>query len=159
MLKITAELKEKGKGLADLSKATNYLKNHQAMVGIPEGGGSHKGINNAQLLFIHTNGSPKRSIPARPVIEPAIEQSDVQQQIASMLGEAITATLDGNTGGVESSLDKAGQYGENAVKAYFTGANGWAPNKPATIKRKGSSRPLIDTGALRQAITHVVKEI
>lgn len=32
---------------------------------------------------------------------------------------------------------------------------GFAPLKPATIKRKGSSRPLIDTGLMRQA-SHAV---
>ena len=28
----------------------------------------------------------------------------------------------------------------------------WTPNAPSTIKKKGSSSPLIDTGALRQKI-------
>lgn len=34
----------------------------------------------------------------------------------------------------------------------------WKPNKPSTIKRKGSSSPLIDTGALRQKVSFEVLE-
>ena len=30
----------------------------------------------------------------------------------------------------------------------------WTPNSPVTIARKGSSRPLIDTGELRASITY-----
>lgn len=32
------------------------------------------------------------------------------------------------------------------------------PNKPSTIKRKGSDKPLIDTGQLRSSITYKVRE-
>lgn len=34
----------------------------------------------------------------------------------------------------------------------------WKPNSRATIRRKGSNRPLIDTGRLRQSIRHVVRK-
>lgn len=36
-------------------------------------------------------------------------------------------------------------------------ANGFEPNAPATIERKGSSTPLVDTGQLRSSISHRVK--
>lgn len=32
------------------------------------------------------------------------------------------------------------------------------PNSPVTIERKGSSNPLIDTGAMRQSVTHKVED-
>ena len=28
---------------------------------------------------------------------------------------------------------------------------------PSTIKRKGSAQPLVDTGALRQSITYIIR--
>lgn len=34
----------------------------------------------------------------------------------------------------------------------------WAPNAPSTVRAKGSDRPLIDTGALRQSVTYVVDQ-
>ncbi|GHU70632.1 hypothetical protein FACS1894184_16350 [Clostridia bacterium] len=154
------EIKKQAQGLDDLANATKYLQSHMAMVGVPQESNSTNGsgnITNAELLFIHDHGSPKRGIPARPVLEPAID--GVQDQISEMLMEAMKAALDGSEGGAASALEKAGQYGENAAKAYFTGANGWTPLKEATIKEKGSSQPLIDTGSMRSSITHVIEEI
>ena len=36
--------------------------------------------------------------------------------------------------------------------------NGWPPNSPRTIRRKGSDQPLVDTGEMRKAITYVVRD-
>ena len=33
----------------------------------------------------------------------------------------------------------------------------WAPNAKSTIKQKGSSKPLIDTGKMRQSVKGIVK--
>ena len=44
---------------------------------------------------------------------------------------------------------------EEKLKSLFT-ANNWAPNAPATIRKKGSSSPLIDTGQLRRSISSEV---
>jgi hypothetical protein len=126
-------------------------------VGIPARTRSRRGgkLNNAELLFIHTKGSPLKSIPARPVIEPAIEAN--QEFINKELGNAVSAALANDPEGVNAALNRAGMVAANACKAWFLDArNGWAPNKPATIRRKGSERPLIDTAAMRRAITHVV---
>lgn len=157
---ITAKLKETATKTVDAVKASRYLKQHDVLVGVPQENGSReKGhITNAELLFIHTNGSPVNGIPARPVLEPAIEQPEVLDAIAEALRAASLAALDGDASGAEAGLEQAGTRGENAAKEYFTRANNWPPNAPATIARKGSSRPLIDTGAMRQAITHVVRQ-
>ena len=44
---------------------------------------------------------------------------------------------------------------EGAMKLKFTDGT-LTPNAPSTIKKKGSSRPLIDTGQLRQSISNKV---
>jgi hypothetical protein len=115
-------------------------------------------INNAELLFIHTNGSPLRHIPPRPVLEPAIAAEDNLRKIAHQVVEADKALLEGNLVLARQRMGKAGLAGQNAARNWFTDPrNAWAPNKPATIRHKGSDRPLIDTGALRAAITYVVR--
>ena len=112
-------------------------------------------VNNAQLLFIHTYGSPIKHIPARPVLEPAIMDRANLEIITAQLRLAADAALAGRP--FEVYLERAGQAAENAARSWFTNPrNGWAPNKPATIRAKGSSRPLIDTGELRKSVTHVV---
>jgi len=116
-------------------------------------------VTNAQLLYIHTHGSPLRNIPARPVIEPAIAAPDNKARITAELTQAAHSALEGDADATHLHLERAGQLGENASKRWFTdGRNHWAPNAPATIERKGSDRQLIDTGELRRNITHVVKD-
>jgi hypothetical protein len=115
------------------------------------------GVNNAELLYIHSNGSPLRHIPARPVIEPAITEPGNKALITKELGKAAEAGLAGNAADVTMRLNRAGMLAQNICRAWFVDPrNGWAPNAPSTIRRKGSDRPLIDTGALRQAITYIV---
>jgi hypothetical protein len=116
-------------------------------------------VTNAELLFIHTKGSPLKRIPARPVLEPAIEADGNRQAIAAELAGSVKANIEGNGELATKKMKRAALAGQNAARAWFTDdRNEWEPNKPSTIKRKGSARPLIDTGALRAAIVGIVKE-
>ena len=111
----------------------------------------------AHSLYIQSHGSPLWQIPPRPVLEPAIEDS--KEPIAKQLKQSYKAALDGNNQAVDNSLHKAGMVAENAAKAWFENpANKWPPNSPKTIAKKGSDSPLIDTGEMRKAITHVIRE-
>lgn len=149
--------------VGDFKKAIQEAKKMQVLVGITQEKDSRKGeISNAELLFIHTNGSPLRGIPARPVIEPAIK--DDKEVITKLLGEALKATLEGDISRTKTYLNAAGLEGENASKDWFTSPkNNWPPNAVSTMvakRKKGSTdpKPLIDTGELRKSITYVIKE-
>lgn len=116
-------------------------------------------LNNAELLYLFSKGSLPQHIPARPVIEPAIVAKGNKEAIAYELSEASRATLSGDSNEARRRLKRAGVAGSNAAKKWFTDPrNGWAPNAPKTIALKGSDKPGIDTGAMRQAITSVTKE-
>lgn len=186
--KLTSE--DKMKGLLDKLKKIASL---EVYVGIPEVTGPREvrteeiatkgeAVSNAQLCYIHTHGSPVNNIPARPIIEPAIEAEDNKEAIAKQLGEASKALLDQKQTEVRRSLRLAGMEGQNRVRAWFIDPrNGWAQNSPLTALRKVEklrgkalkevqgrlaasesigdiSRPLIDTGQLRRSMTYVVKE-
>jgi hypothetical protein len=117
------------------------------------------GVNNAQLVYIHTHGSPLKRIPARPIIEPAINDPENKAKITDELGLAAKAGLDGRPNDVTKYLNLSGQLAENLVRAWFVNPkNHWAPNAASTVRRKKSDKPLIDTGAMRKAITYVVSE-
>jgi len=61
--------------------------------------------------------------------------------------------------GRKTSTQAASQIG-NVVRANVQEkivAGPWAPNAPMTIEKKKSSRPLIDTGQLRQSIRYQVE--
>jgi hypothetical protein len=116
-------------------------------------------INNAELVFIHTNGSPLRGIPKRPIIEPAIEEKTNKEPIAEELKEAASAALDADRPKTLKHLKRAGMTAQNRVRAWFTDPrNGWAPNAPSTIAQKDSDKPMIDTAELRKDISYVVTE-
>lgn len=145
--------------LAQVRKLLSARRGKRARVRLAAVNKAAPTVNNAELMFIHTNGSLLRHIPRRPIVEPAIEDRDNADAIAAELRLAGEAALGGKDDQVLRQLKLAGQVAENAVKAWFTNPrNGWAPNKPSTIRAKGSSRPLIDTGALRQAVRSVVVE-
>lgn len=57
---------------------------------------------------------------------------------------------------LKTVLDKLGILAQGDVQAEITSLSS-PPNSPVTIALKGSSNPLIDTGAMRQAVTWVVE--
>ena len=141
--------------------AMNGLKDTEVLIGIPDrgerDGDSGSGISNAELAYIHSHGSPKMGIPARPFLQPSIEAN--RDKIAAQQAKVIKAALDGNISLTLINLERVGLMGQNFAKGWFKNAeNHWEPNSPATIKQKGSDSPLIDTGQLRNAITYVVRK-
>lgn len=115
-----------------------------------------KGYHKAYEMYIQANGSPLWDIPPRPVVEPAIEAD--KELIASLLKEAMKAALDGDLDIAKEYLNKAGLEGQAASQEWFDDSrNDWPENSPLTIAKKGSDKPLIDTGELRKAITFIVR--
>jgi hypothetical protein len=123
-------------------------------------GEMQKDINKGQKysvalqMYIHEHGSFAYQVPARPIIEPAIEDS--KKHIAELLGFAAQVAMGGKD--IRKALLDVGQEAQQDVQNWFTNPqNGWAANSPTTVKAKGSDKPLIDTGALRDAITFVIR--
>ena len=106
--------------------------------------------------YVREHGSPNFQIPPRPFLEPAIEKD--RDNIEGRLREATLAVLEGDTARAEAILKKLGMETASAVQNYFEGDNGWPPNSPETIERKGSSLPLVDTNTLRKSITYVIEK-
>ena len=126
------------------------MKTHEVVVGAK---GEH-----ADLLYLHEAGVPSRHIPPRPVLTPAMAQSDVKKKISRHIRSAMfQAIIRADTVSAEAELKKAGMEGEKACKKYITDGTNLAPNAPSTIARKGSSVPLIDTGALLNSITYEIR--
>jgi len=126
-------------------------------VGVPEAEASRPGepINNAELAYIQSNGSPLKNIPARPILEPVIKKNE--KMISSRFHALATKSLNDPTVNINDELSKIGMIVRDKVKDNFTNPdNGWAPNSPATIAAKGSNKPLIDTGSLRKSIENSV---
>lgn len=109
----------------------------------------------AHELYVHENGSPLWNIPPRPILEPAIENN--KEQMAELMKYVANVALDG--GNIQPELEKVGMQGQNIAREWFTNPNNkWAANSEATIKRKGSDKPLIDTGEMRKSIAYTIKD-
>jgi hypothetical protein len=111
----------------------------------------------AYSMYVQARGSPLWHSVPRPVIEPAIEEH--KGEIAGLIKKALNLALNGNGAGSEHALKTLGLAAEGWVKERFDNypENNLAPNRPATVKGKGADHPLVDTGALRGSITHVIR--
>lgn len=110
----------------------------------------------AYKLYLLSHGSPAYRVPPRPIIEPAIEANI--EVLAKGLKKAMEHFLEGDKENGESELNRVGLRAQGYVRGWFTDPrNNWPPNAPSTVQRKGSDRPLIDTGELRKSITYIVK--
>jgi hypothetical protein len=149
-----------------LKDCITKIEKMQCLVGISssaaprtdkEGKPAH--VNNAQLLFWHTKGSPLHGYPARPVVEPAIEAQGNKEAIAEDLAQVADLALDGNSIEAEKWLNIAGQDAVDRIKLwFFDPRNGWAPDAPMTIKRKGSAAPMVDSSQLMNHITYSIRK-
>jgi hypothetical protein len=145
--------------MSRLHDLINSVSKLEVYIGIPEAEASRPGedANNAELLFIHTNGSPLKGIPARPSIEPSIEKN--KEAIAKELQVAAKLALDGKAQEARRQLENVGDFASGKAREYFTDPdNGWEDNSPLTVALKGSDKPLIDTGEMRKSITYLVGE-
>lgn len=112
-----------------------------------------KGMTNADIGFIHEFGGPK--IPRRSFLRmPLFQKGDEILESVKEAG-ALKKLAAGKTTEVLSDL---GIGCEVAVLEAFdsAGFGDWESNAASTIKKKGSSRPLIDTGQLRRSIASAV---
>ena len=89
------EVIESGDGVVEeVKKAIAELRKTAVYVGIPQERNASRGsVSDAELLFIHTNGSPLMRIPARPTIEPALEEN--KERIGELLRQAAIAASNG----------------------------------------------------------------
>lgn len=137
----------------EVMKEIAALGRIDVLVGVPDGSEHEGGISNAELAYIHYSGAPEANIPARDFITPAIDA--VRDKVATRLQKAADAALDGDDKAVEKHLNVAGILAVDSIKNTITEGD-FVPLKPATIKRKGSDRPLIDTGELRNSFQYTI---
>jgi hypothetical protein len=138
----------------DLLKQIKILKGSVIKVGLPENTPNYyDGTDIITVGATHEYGVPEKNIPRRSFLRvPLIHR---EADIKKMMQKGFTKVA--KSGGALELMNKVGLYAQNISQLSFTN-NNWQPLKPDTIKRKGSSRPLIDTGILRSSITYVVEK-
>lgn len=120
------------------------------------------GITNAELMFIHENGSPLRSLPARPVIQMTLDWANSSGLVNRSVDKALNSYLssDYNLDKLETELKRMCIQIENYARDLIYSNDGrLAPNTPGVAARKKGNHPLFDTGQLARSLTcRLVKE-
>ncbi len=112
------------------------------------------GLTNVALATIHEFGVPESKIPERSFIRATIDANQAKyfRFIQKLSGKVILGEMS-----EERALNLLGLLVVSDIQARIEA--GIEPDlKPATIARKGSSTPLIDSGILKNSITHEVEK-
>ena len=113
------------------------------------------GLTNAELMFIHENGSPLRHIPARPVLQMTLDYAN-RELLQPTIAKCIDAFLDSGLkeSAIERELNKLCIQMENYAREIIYSNDGrLAPNAPSVAAKKKGNHPLFDTGQLARSIT------
>lgn len=155
-------------GLKRITKDMEALGEYYAAIGFPKGevvsAGKSKGSGHkpaatmgelATIAAVHEFGSESKGIKPRPFM--AQTQEKAMRRLKWLDGHLYDKVVKGLLT-PKQALDKIGVYYEGKMKDTIRNGS-FAANAPATIKLKGSSRPLIDTGQMRNSVVSVTRKV
>ena len=157
----------------DLVRELQYLASHQVEIGIFADASRDGAVPMLVIAAANEFGAkiPKRQarfedlddenpekwiiIPERSYLRAWFDENvDVlQATMERLIGQVVEGKISGR-----AALETIGGYVVTHVQAYMVDLK-TPPNAPSTIRRKGSSNPLIDTGQLKDSITWKVVPI
>ena len=124
-------------------------------IGIQDGDKTFDGKESlAYVASLHEFGSPGGKIPERSFIRTAIDKNE--RKINNLSDRLALKILDGSVT-VRGALDLIGLSVTGMIQEQITDGD-YVPLSPATIKKKGSDKPLIDTGHMWQSVHHVIED-
>jgi len=145
------------KDFKPLQDAVDKLSRHYIRVGVLSDAGSFvlmKAVVNQYGAKVWRKGGGYITIPARPFMTDGVDYA-LSQGLDEIIKKAVVAILKGAD--ERAALRLVAEWLIGKIKGNFTRpGNGWIANAPATIRRKGSARPLIDTGELRGSIKYEI---
>lgn len=142
--------------LQALEDRLTAIAGKQVVVGIPAAANqtSDSGTTLAVIAATHEFGSPKAGIPERAPLRSSMVAN--QQRYVRLQESSLKAVMSGQMT-MDQAMEKLGMAAAADAQAHIAEGE-FTPLKPATIRRKGSDKPLIDTGQFRQSITHEVRD-
>lgn len=154
--------------LGEILKSVKALNKSEVLVGVPdinaererEPGETGPPASNATIGYAMEFGVPEKNIPARPFLIPGIR--DAQDKIVARLKKGAIAALGGDTKTIDKELNTIGLIGQKAVQVKIA-SGPFEPLSERTLKAREArgrtgTKPLLDTGQLRRAITFVLQD-
>lgn len=139
-------------GYARLSKTLADLKPIYTKIGYPEGEVDRSVVEKA--VWNHFGVPPR--VPPRPFMTIAFDR-DVDEYAALLLSSVDEYLETGDVSALVRGFDVTGAIAAQGIRETiikFTDP----PNAPLTIALKGRDDPLVDTGEMRDEVTHVTVE-
>jgi len=130
--------------------ARNVTRAVKVRVGFLEKATYPDGTSVAMVAAIQDGGAPAAGIPPRPFF---------RNMVAAKQGEwpkAIEGLLKANEYDADKTLKQTGAAIAGQLRQSIVDTNE-PPLKPATIRRKGHSKPLVDTGHMLQSVDYEVE--
>lgn len=118
-------------------------------VGFLEGATYPDGTPVALVAAVQNFGAPKVGIPPRPFF------SNMVKDETPRLGKVTAAALKATDYAAGEALKMIGEHVAGALRQSIVDTNS-PPLKPATIARKGFSKPLVDTGHMLNSVDYEV---
>ena len=138
-------------GVKNALKKITDLKGKVVAVGFPKGkvGAYPDGTSVISVAQAHVFGL---GVPQRDFM--ALARPDIIKKTKRVLREISKA----KTASVVTALQNAaGQVAVTSIKQAITDLSS-PPNSPETIRKKGSSNPLIDTTLMQRSVTYVIRD-
>jgi hypothetical protein len=134
-----------------LCRSVKINKHAHTKVGFQRKDGKKEKKNDVLVVDVAiANEFGTSKIDARSFMRTYFEEN--KERLAKIGGNMYTDVLLGKLD-VKKGLSMLGEYAKAGVQKKIDDID-FPPNAPSTIKKKGSSKPLIDTGQMRQSITH-----
>jgi len=138
------------KAIKELEKISTSMRgNPSVVVGLPKASNDYPdGTSVIMVGLVHEFGSPVKNIPQRSFLRSTVleKRNDYKKMFTKLAKRIIDGSMNS-----KQALQTVGLQVETDVKAKITDIK-----EPKLKSREGN--PLIDTGHLRQSITHEVKE-
>lgn len=132
-------------------KALQELGKLEVRVGYQEGATYPDGTPVINVALWNELGTV--NIPPRPFIRQTVDNNEAKFQ-SQMKAEAIKLA---NGASSDKVLNELGVFAKGLLQKEIKDG-GFVANAPSTVKKKGSDKPLIDTGLLRQSANYVIKK-
>jgi len=140
--------------MATLERVPEEFEGMVAQIGFPSGNNYKDGTSVAYVAAIQEFGSPASGIPPRPFIQPTVKEK--KDSWIQTIEKSIPKVVLGKMSAFDV-LDKVGIQAAADIQTKISTIYS-PPNAPATIKAKGSAKPLIDTGYMYASVQNGVNK-
>lgn len=137
---------------ATLERVPEEFEGMVAQIGFPSGINYEDGTSVAYVAAIQEFGAPAVGIPPRPFMQPTVKEKKdtwvktIEKSLPKVALGEMSAFDVLDLVGIQAAADI-----QTKISSIYT-----PPNAPATIRAKGSAKPLIDTGLMLASVQNAV---